>query len=187
MFSSGRNRAQAPLLKRLMSFLLAAGKQESGVSAIEFAIVAPVFLLLLFAILETGIMYLGQFDLQHAVNNASRLVRTGQAQNQGLTQTAFRSAICDQLMVLSCGTNLQIDVESYGSFGTASFGPPLNADGTVNAALNNYQPGLSGQVVLLRALYVWPVMTPGLTPFLSNMANSSHLIVVSAAFRNEPF
>jgi Flp pilus assembly protein TadG len=183
MASSGRN----PLRRRLLSVLLAGGRHEGGVSAIEFAIIAPVFFLLLFAILETGILYLGQFDLQHAVNSASRLLRTGQAQTQNMTQAAFRQAVCDKLMMLSCSTSLQIDVESYGSFGTAAFGPPLNADGTVNTALANYQPGASGQVVLLRALYVWPIMTPGLKVFLSNMANGAHLIVVSAAFRNEPF
>jgi Flp pilus assembly protein TadG len=159
----------------------------AGATAIEFALIAPIFLTLLFAIMETGIIYLAQSDLQNAVDNGSRLVLTGQAQSQNMSASDFRTAICNGLSMLGCNSNLQIDMESYGSFSGASYQSPLNADGTLNTNLNNYQPGISGQVVLLRATYTWPVATPLLTPFLSNMANNSHLITATAAFRNEPY
>jgi hypothetical protein len=41
--------------------------------------------------------------------------------------------------------------------------------------------------VLVRVFYAWPVFTPLLTPFLTNMASSKHLLYSAAAFRNEPF
>ena len=51
-------------------------------------------------------------------------------------------------------------------------------------------------MVLIRATYAWPVWFPGLAQLLNsnnsgdylvNMANNSHLIPGTAAFRNEPF
>jgi Flp pilus assembly protein TadG len=162
-------------------------ESRDGVTAIEFAFIAPVFFLLLFSIIESGLIYFAQSDLQQAVNSAGRLVRTGEAQSKNMTAADFRATVCSKLTVVSCDSNLEIDLTSYGSFSTASFGPPLKPDGTVDPNLNNFSPGISGQVVLLRGIYVWKIVTPLLTPFLSNMANDGHLIVASTAFRNEPF
>ena len=64
---------------------------------------------------------------------------------------------------------------------------PLNADNTLNPNLDNYSPGAVCSVVLLRTFYTWPVVTPLLTPFLTNMANNKHLMSATAAFRNEPY
>ncbi len=44
----------------------------SGASAVEFAIVAPVFVLLLFAAIEGGLLLWTQLGLQHGVEVAAR-------------------------------------------------------------------------------------------------------------------
>lgn len=44
----------------------------SGASAVEFAIIAPVFLLLLFAAIEGGLLLWTQLGLQHGVELAAR-------------------------------------------------------------------------------------------------------------------
>ena len=54
-------------------------------------------------------------------------------------------------------------------------------------SMNNYNPGTACTVVLVRVFYAWPVFTPILTPFLSNMAGNKHLLYSAAAFRNEPY
>ena len=154
---------------------------------IEFALVAPVFFFLLFAIIETGTIFLAQSDLQNAVNYSARIVQTGQVKSQNMTSQQFRTAVCNQLRMLHCGSELRINLESYASFSGASYSPPLNADGTPNSNANKFSPGISGQVVMLQASYTWPIATPLLTPFLRNMAGNYHLIVATAAFRNEPF
>ena len=45
---------------------------------LEFALVAPVFFVLLMGTIEIGVMFFGDFVLQNATNDAARLVRTGQ-------------------------------------------------------------------------------------------------------------
>lgn len=159
---------------------------SSGATAVEFAMIAPIFLLLLFAIFETGIIFMAQSVLQSAVNNAARTVKIGSAAS--MDATTFRNSICSQISVLmSCSSNLQIDLVSYGSFSSATYSSPLNPDGSFNSAMSRYQPGSGGSIELLRASYAWPVVTPLLTTFLVNMGNNSHLISASVAFRNEPF
>ena len=44
---------------------------RSGSAAIEFAMVAPIFFLLIFAIIETGVLYFSQATLQYATSDAA--------------------------------------------------------------------------------------------------------------------
>ena len=167
---------------------LLSARSRSGSAMLEFALVAPIFFILLLGILETGVIYFAQATLLNATQDAGRLIRTGQAQDASMTQQQFRTQICNEISaILPCNSNLQIDVESYSSFGSASYGSPLTGSGTLNPALDNYETGNPGDVVLVRVFYQWSVITPLLTPFLVNLGSSTHLITATTAFRNEPF
>jgi Flp pilus assembly protein TadG len=169
-----------------------------GSAAIEFAMVAPFFFLLLMGTIEAGIIFFAQSALQNAVNDAARMVRTGQTACfttsagtcQPITQAQFRTQICSEASALlsDCsGASLQFDVNAYSAgFGGASNSSPLNANGTM-PTLSNFNLGNPCEVVLVRAFYTWPVFTPMLNFFLANMAGSFHLLATAAAFRNEPF
>lgn len=162
-------------------------RRESGSALIEFALIAPVFFLLLFAIMEIGIIFFAQSTLQTGANDVARLVRTGQVQGQSMTQAAVRARVCaDIAPLIPCDGNLSIDVESFSSFGSVTFTGPLNADGTMKT-MNAFSNGNACDVVLVRVFYAWTVFTPVLTPFLTNMAGNKHLLYSAASFRNEPF
>lgn len=166
--------------------LMAASRK--GSAALEFAIVAPVFFILLMATIENGVVFFANSTLQYATDQAARYVRTGQAQAANMTQSQFRTMICNGISpILACDSNLQIDMQSFSNYTSAAFGSPLDANGNLNAALNNYQPGSACNVVLVRSFYTWQILTPGLSVFLANTANGYHLITATAAFRNEPF
>lgn len=149
--------------------------------------IAPVFFLLLFAIMEIGIIFFAQSTLQHATEIVGRLIRTGQVQGQSLTQSQVRQIVCNNAApIIPCDSNLYVDVEAFTNFNTIIFSPPLGPDGTMNP-MNTFQPGTACNVVLVRSFYAWNVFTPVLTPFLRNMANNKHLIYSASAFRNEPY
>ena len=161
---------------------------RAGSAGIEFAFIAPIFFVLLMGTIEMGVMYFAQFTLQNATEDAARLVRTGQVAASNMTQAQFRTAVCNEISpLLACNGNLQIDVESYANFGAATFPAALTGGNTLNPALNNFLPGNVCSVVLVRVFYTWSVVTPLLTPFMVNMANNSHLLTATAAFRNEPY
>ena len=170
-----------------------------GSAAIEFAMIAPVFFLLLMGTIETGIIYFAQSTLQNAVNDAARLVRTGQntcyttdsnGNCQPMTEAQFRTAICNEASSLlsdCAGSSLQFDVTAYSAgFGGASNSSPLDSSGNL-PALSGFNTGSACEVVLVRAFYKWPVFTPMLNFFLANMAGNYHLLATAAAFRNEPY
>ena len=177
---------------------------NKGSAAIEFAMVAPVFFLLLMGTIEAGVIFFAQSALQNAVNDTARLVRTGQSACysqdssnicQSMTAEQFRTRVCNDVSVLlqNCmidangGSDLQFDVRSYPSgFGGANNNPPLNAQQDL-PNLTDFNTGNACDVVLVRAFYRWPVFTPMLNFFLANMSGNKHLIATAAAFRNEPY
>ncbi len=188
---------------RFQSFFRRMRADTKGSVAIEFTMIAPVFLLMMMATIETGVIFFAQSALQNAVNDTARLVKTGQsacftkdANNNclGMTADQFRKQICDEVKTLlkTCekdvngNSDLQFDVKAYtGGFGGVSNGSPLNAGTLPN--LTDFNTGAACDVVLVRAFYRWPVFTPGLSFFLANMNGQNHLLATAAAFRNEPY
>ena len=171
-------------------------EDASGVTMIEFALVAAPFLALLFAIIEVALVYFGGFVLENAVDRASRMIRTGQVQQQGFDETQFKEQVCSRVTVmLDCENGLKLDVQRFDSFqniGNDNFDPPLDADDNLDDSGFGYAPGSGGDIVLVRAYYVWdlfanlPSSIDGINFGLANM-NGGRLLVATAAFRNEPF
>ncbi len=163
-------------------------RSKSGSAAIEFAFVAPIFFVFLMGTMETGLIYFGNFVLQNAVNDAARQIRTGQVAVNNITQTQFRTTVCNSIApLLACDSNLQIDVETMPNFASATVTNPITSSGGLDPSLNNWAPGTVCSIVLVRAFYTWNVATPLLTPFLVNMSSNNHLLSAAAAFRNEPY
>lgn len=181
-----------------------AADAQKGSAALEFAFVAPVFLIILMATIEVGIIFFAQSALQNAVNDTARLVRTGQSACfsldsnnlcQGMTADQFRQQVCNEVSVLlkNCAkdvngnSDLEFEIKAYPSgFTGVTNTSPLDADKKL-PNLTVFNTGNACDVVLVRAFYRWPVFTPGLNFFIANMAGSYHLLATAAAFRNEPY
>jgi Flp pilus assembly protein TadG len=162
-------------------------RREDGSAAIEFAVVAAPFLALLFAIMETALMFLASQTLETAVQNSSRLILTGQAQNQGYNMQSFQQAVCQNLASIFDCNSILIDVQTAQNFSTTNTSLPIQ-----NGQLQNnftFAPGNPGDIVVVRLMYQWPVYVSllGLANSLSNMSGNMNLMMATAAFRNEPF
>src|SRR4029453_915669 len=72
-------------------------RQQSGVAAVESGMIAASFLALIFAILETSIIFFAGQALETAVADSGRLIMTGQAQQQGFDQAAFKNSVCAKI------------------------------------------------------------------------------------------
>jgi Flp pilus assembly protein TadG len=162
-------------------------REEDGTSTIEFAMVITPFLALLFAIMETAVVFLADQTLETAVADSARLIMTGQAQKQKFDQQTFKNSLCSRIYALfDCQGGIMIDVRTAKSFGDANTGKPIDAKGNL---VNNftYDPGKAGDIVVVRVMYQWPVWVPGLGLNLADMANGKRLLMATSAFRNEPF
>jgi Flp pilus assembly protein TadG len=166
------------------------GQSRNGSAAIEFAMVAPVLFLMLFGIIESGVIFFGSSALQNATDDTGRLVRTGQA--VGWTATQFKAQICSEMAGLisaaTCNSNIQVDMRQYSNFSGASYPPVTNANGTINPTSLQFPSSMVAcQVVLIRAFYPWTIMTPLMQPLLENMPNGQYLMSAATAFRSEPY
>lgn len=166
---------------------------EQGATAVEFGLIAAPFFALMFAILQVGLIFFSGQVLDNATAEASRLIRTGQAQASGFSQTDFKNAVCASSGTLfDCQTNLKIDVRTYATFGAADMGKPMT-DGALDDANFTFQMGGREEIVVVRVFYEWPVWVPLMAVpgangvELGDLANGNFLLSSAATFRNEPF
>lgn len=160
---------------------------NDGIAAVEFGIVAAPFLALMFAIMETAIVFFASQTLETAVADSARLIMTGQAQQGSFTQAQFKSAVCAKILGLfDCSAGLKIDVKTYTSFSSVSTSKPIDANGNLQTNFS-YTPGNPGDIVVVRLMYEWPIYVSLLGFNLADMSGGKRLIIATAAFRNEPY
>jgi Flp pilus assembly protein TadG len=163
------------------------GRDASGASAVEFALIALPLFYMLFVILEIGIVFFANYELENAAAQGARMLRTGQAQNQKFDAQMFKAEVCKHITApLDCG-KLKLDVRTFTNFSSADLTQPLDAKGALKTNFG-YNPGVGGDVVVVRAFY--PLDLPSLLPLdisMANMADGNRLVVATVAFRNEPF
>jgi Flp pilus assembly protein TadG len=158
---------------------------RSGVVAMEFVLVAPILFFLLFAILETSILYLTATIMEGEVAAAARTIRTGTAQQDADPAAYFEEVLCKNLNnVVNCD-NVVFDVREFASFEAMTFDDFLDEDGEPDDV--EFHPGDAGDVVLVRIAYKYTIITPFLAEFLSPDGSGSIILRAAAAFQNEPF
>ena len=161
---------------------------REGTAAIEFAIVALPFFFVILAILELGIIFLVDSTMESAVQQASRLVRTGQAQGGAVSPAQFKTALCQGMSVFEgdCEARATVDVRVIPQFRNPA-PPDPTADGQLDPAEGEFDPDAAGDLMLVRVWYQHPVVTPALSQALTRLDSGGALISVTTAFRNEPF
>jgi Flp pilus assembly protein TadG len=158
-------------------------RAEDGATAVEFAIVAIPFLVLVFAIIELGLVFLVSVTLENAVIDVGRTIRTGEAQTGGATAATFKTAVCNKMgwVGSSCDSSLSIDVQTFSDYAASSDA----RDGEMPKTMT-WNMGTAGSIVLIRAYYSWNLITPMLQTGLQS-ANGKRMITAATAFTNEPY
>jgi Flp pilus assembly protein TadG len=154
---------------------------------VEFGLVAAPFLALVFATIETAVVFFAGQALETAVADSSRLILTGQAQGQNFDVSAFKNAVCNKIYGLfDCQNGVYVDVRTFSSFASVTMPSPIDAQGNFQSNFS-YQPGGPGDIVVVRLFYQYPVYVSLLGFNLSNISGGKRLLAATAAFRNEPY
>ena len=162
-------------------------RNRGGSAVVEFALIAPMFIALLFAIIETALMFFASQVLETVTQDSARQIFTGQAQNQALTAAQFKSLVCTKIVALfDCANGITIDVQSYPQFGTVDVSSAIDASKNFTNP-NNYKPGGPGDIVVVRLFYQWPILVTKFGYDITNLSGSKRLLTATAAFQNEPF
>lgn len=163
-------------------------KKDDGSAAIEFGFVAAPFLALVFAIMETGLVFFAGQTLETAAADSARLIMTGQAQTQGFNEAKFKEEVCKRVTGLfNCAADLKVDVRTYSSFSNIdSTKPEIDPlTGAIKGSFT-YNAGGPGDVVVVKLMYAFPVYASLLGFNLADTANK-RLLMATSAFRNEPY
>lgn len=169
-----------------------AGDQR-GATLVEFGLLALPFFSIIGAILETSVVFLSSQVLDSAVQDVSRLVRTGQAHQASLDLDDFRTRVCDRVYGLfnNCNTNLHVEVQSVTDFAAASISAPIDWSCETSTCgwtrAESYAPGQGSSVVVVQVYYKWPVMLSLGDFSLANLPGNQRLLSAATVFRNEPF
>jgi Flp pilus assembly protein TadG len=162
-----------------------------GSSAVEFALVAPIFLGLSFSILEAGYFFFVESAVDGANVKAARLIRTGQAQNNAISRDAFFNEICKVVDIFGdCNTQLTVDVARFNSFAQlaadASAPTCRDADQTAIDAIP-FDVGGAREIIRVRICYMHKSFNPGLGLNLQKANNGALKMISTSIFRNEPY
>jgi len=162
-------------------------RHDTGTTAVEFGLVALPFFALLFAIIETAMVFYASQVLETAAANASRLILTGQATMQNMTAETFKKEVCKNLPALfDCAGGVYVDVKTYASFGAIDNTSPVK-DGQVDSSKLAFKSGEPNDIVVMKLYYEWPIHVSLLNAGFANLGQGKRLLVATSAFRNEPF
>lgn len=183
--------------------LTAFAQSRDGSAAIEFALLAIPYFLVVFAIIETFVAFAGEQLVSNAVDTMSRKMRTGQITPANTNVAAFRTEFCNEISILiKCSTTevatpskLFVDVQNFATFAAIPTTIPRTSTAAyadIKTSDFKYLPGGSGTINMVRAYYRWQVITDLIRPYITSVrptdgSSSYFLIVATSAFQNEQY
>jgi Flp pilus assembly protein TadG len=163
-------------------------RARKGTVAVEFALIATPFFLLLFAIVEITMVFFTSTALESSSAEIARKIRTGEFQASGASSADFVTQVCDRMSaIIICSGNVNVDVRTFADFGDVSVNNPVDADGNLDTGSFQFDSGNAGDIVLVRVFYSWHLTTPMIGNVFANLSGNRRLLIASVAFRNEPF
>ena len=167
---------------------------EAGSTSIEFALVSLPFVALMLFCLQIGIVFFAEQGLQSFNEDISRNILTGTTQKKNLNQSDFKKLVCASLPTLFSCSRLFVDIKATGGTSDSRFSsvdtsmPTLTFDASGNVTNTwNYNLGNPSDVVVVRMIYVWPVVGVVIGPGIANTGNNNREIISTTVFKNEKY
>lgn len=178
-------------------------RAREGVTAIEFAVLAPVLLLLMFAILEFSLIMLVSNVMESATSITSRLGRTGFIEAGKSREQTILASIEKRAGTMLDAGKLSITAKHYEQFDQIGDAEPwtdtngngiadpgeyddINGNGQYDSDMGLAGYGDAEDIVVYTVEYPWQIMTPIMREFLGD-AQGIFPITAHAVVKNEPY
>lgn len=126
---------------------------------IEFALLAPVFFMMIMGLVEFVLFQYKTYALNHVVYEAARNLQTGEVQTAADMQEAFYAEVCAQTGPMIDCEAIIIDVRAFDSLNAVTFPPPVfDEDG--NPTNFVFEPGGPNEYSVVRAAIHHEFITP---------------------------
>ena len=168
------------LLGRLRRF----GRERDGSTAVEFALCVMPFLIITIGIIELMLMFFTVSAIEGAMDQATRMVRTGQMQDAGDPEQAFWAELCAHTIAVPC-SEIRFEMVSGETVGEVSdIAPFWDNDDEGNGDIDI---GETSSFVIARAAYDFHFITPLMGAMMGAGLDNEVPIRATAVARNEPF
>lgn len=164
-----------------------------GSTAVEFAMIAPLFFAIILSILEAGWFLLAVASVQHATDNAARLIRTGNAQ-AGISRDGFYDIICDTVKFFgACDETLTVAIDRYANFNALATdaSAPICHDSTgpaiEGAQFDETDYGGGAEIIRVRSCFNYAPINPFVGLNLAKNTDGTRSMIAVSIVRNEPF
>jgi len=161
-------------------------KDEDGATAVEFALIGIPFIFMIVGIIEMAMVFTAQSLLEASMSQAAREIRTGQIQ-QGGGELDFQDTICGYAAILIPCDQIQYQVVSLDDFASAEDFPDATFDEDGNLENQSFDAGGASDVVLVRTVYAYPIMTPLFQPVLANNGAFRRTLMSTMVLQTEPY
>jgi Flp pilus assembly pilin Flp len=176
------------ILRNIRDILDSYIKKNDGATAIEMAFIALPLCYFMIGIIEIALMFTTSIVLEGATSDASRLVRTGQVQQAGADgQSMFEDALCDAMSVLASCDDISYEVVQIGDGWGGAAGNSANFDDDGGFQSQGFDPGGVSDVVLIRAVYDYPLKTPIISDFFGDPGKNTRLMMSTIVLQTEPY
>lgn len=168
-------------------------RAERGNVTVEFALVFPVFIMILTSSIEMGVITIRQTLLERGLDIAMREVRVGTGANYSHDQV--RAMICDGAAIFEdCEQNLRLemipnDPRNYTQLPNTVDCAQHSTGGTeVLNPVRNFTAGQSNELVIVRACMLYDPIFPTSQLALERTTdqNGKSALVAVSAFTQEP-
>jgi hypothetical protein len=177
-----------------------AARDDKGSAIVEFGLVAPALLAIIFGIIEFSGVTFAQTLLEGGAGQASRFGILGSAPDGSSREAVIRGIIRDNAFGVIDANEVRVETLAYGSFGAIGQPEPfedangngsfdegegfqdVNGNGTRDEDQGRAGAGGGDEIVLYRLTYEWDVMVPIFRPFFGDQV----VLQAATAVRNEP-
>ncbi len=178
---------KSPLTARHLADRLAAAMgrwldDDGGSTALEFALLSPAFISILFAAVMSGVIFLAKSELDLVTQIVARQVMTGQVTSSSQLHTALCNATGG---VFDC-SKFMVNLTNYATLGGMTTATPTITYNSSGAVTNTWSAnfGAAGSIMVMQVMYQFPSISAPLFSFAS-LSNGDNLVISTAVFVNE--
>jgi Flp pilus assembly protein TadG len=161
-------------------------KAQGGNVMIEFALLAPVFFMLIMGLVEFVIYEYRTYALNHVVYEAARNLQTGEVQSTSDKYAAFKQEACDHAaMMIDCNA-IYFDVRAFNNLKDVTYPPPEFDENGVPVNFK-FEPGGAEQYSVVRASIHHEFITPFMDKLFRMGPDLPAIVNAFVIVKNEPF
>jgi Flp pilus assembly protein TadG len=161
-------------------------KSESGNVMIEFALLAPVFFMLVMGLVEFVLYEYKIYALNHVVYEAARNLQTGEVQTAADPEDAFVEELCARAEGMIDCEQISYDVRTFDSLSEITY-PEVEFDEDGKPENFEFDPGGPNKYSVVRASIHHQFFTPFMDKLFGMGPDMPAIVNAFCIVKNEPW